>query len=251
MQNKKLFVFEGEKTEITIAENLIKNFEKEITGSFFSSEDIMCAYCTSIYPLHKEIENDKYLDMFGLLKEIEFNKKRLQNFTSDDFSEIYLFFDYDGHATNASDSKLSKIIAFFNEETNYGKVFISYPMVEALKHFSSCIDFKNLKVPAKENKKYKEIVSKEADKKYINFELYTKEIWVELIEIHLKKLNFIVNDCYSMPENNLISQCEIFSKQLKKYIEINSTVSVLSSFPVFLFDYNSKIIADLILKNKR
>ena len=54
--------------------------------------------------------------------------------------------------------------------------------------------------------------------------------------IHLKKVNFVVDDNYVVPIKN-IPQLKIFLKQLDKYINVDSTVAVLSAFPVFLFDY--------------
>jgi hypothetical protein len=235
MSSKKLFVFEGQNTELNITRNIAKKFSETFTD-VFSSDDVQCAYCTTIYDLYKKISEDEYLDMFMLLKEKEFNKEILKDFDREDFAEIYLFFDYDGHAPIASDKKLSEVIHLFNEETKFGKIFISYPMVEALKHFSSTIDFRKLKVNAKENIKYKKIANKDCDLKYIDFNQYNKEIWKELIGVHLKKMNFIVNDDFSLPKES-ISQSEIFDKQLEKYINIDSTIAILSAFPVFLFDY--------------
>lgn len=247
--SKKLFVFEGQNTEINIAKNLADKFSETFTD-IFASDDIKCAYCTTIYDLYNKILEDEYLDVFMLLKEKEFNKEILKGFNRTDFAEIYLFFDYDGHAPIATDNKLAQVINMFNEETEYGKIFISYPMVEALKHYSNTIDFKNLKVKAKENINYKKIANLNCNIKYRDFNQYNENTWRELIEIHLKKMNFIVNDNYSIPHNS-ITQHEIFVNQLEKYIKVDSTVAVLSAFPVFIFDYYGyKIINNLINPTK-
>jgi hypothetical protein len=50
------------------------------------------------------------------------------------------------------------------------------------------------------------------------------------------KMNFIVYDSFSFPDK-IIQQFIIFSMQLEKHIIPNSSVSVLSAFPVFLHDY--------------
>jgi hypothetical protein len=243
--SKKLFVFEGQNTEINITKNLASKFS-ETFSDIFTSDDVKCAYCTTIYDLYKKISEDEYLDMFMLLKEKEFNKETLKDFNRADFAEIYLFFDYDGHAPIAADDKFSEVITMFNEETEYGKIFISYPMVEVLKHHSDTIDFKNLKVKAKENINYKKIANLSCNIKYRDFNQYNAGIWKKLIEIHLKKMNFIVNNDFSIPNKN-ISQDEIFAKQLEKYINVDSTIAVLSAFPIFLFDYYGfKTIDDLI-----
>lgn len=229
MSNRILFVFEGEKTEKQITDNLTNYFLIENTI-------IQCAYCTDIYQLHREISEDEDLDTFVLLKEKPQNNRILSAYNRHDFAEIYMFFDYDGHAPIADDQKIKEVLELFNEETSSGKLFISYPMVEALKHYSDSIDFKYSKVKAKENIKYKNVVSEECNKQLIKLTEYSKEIWIQLVDLHLKKLNFIVKDNYSIPVDN-VSQSDIFLNQLEKYINVDATVAVLSSFPVFLFDY--------------
>lgn len=224
-----LFVFEGERTEDHITNSFVKHF-------FNDKVVITCAFCAEIYQLHKALSDDEDLDTFALLKEIPQNQRTLEEFDRDDFAEIYLFFDYDGHSTLASDDSLEEMLSIFNEETDRGKLFISYPMVESIKHYSNQIDFKYLKVKAKENIKYKNIVSKEADKIYLHFSKYSYEIWIELITIHLKKMNYLVLDNYIFPDENF-EQNVIFKNQRKKFIDIDSTISVLSGFPIFIFDY--------------
>jgi hypothetical protein len=147
-----------------------------------------------------------------------------------------MFFDYDGHDNLADDSKIDEALKFFNEETASGKLLISYPMVEALKHYSEETEFKLLKVKAKENIGYKAIVGENAKNGLIQINKYNKETWFRLLNLHGSKANFIVNGDFSLPKNQ-ISQEEIFLGQLEKYIKIDSTVAVLSSFPLFLFDY--------------
>ncbi|MBU0487255.1 MAG: hypothetical protein KKD31_04800 [Bacteroidetes bacterium] len=230
MPNRILFVFEGERTENQITDNLT-------TNNFFGNNTIIqCAYCTDIYQLHKEISNDEDLDTFSLLKEKPQNSHALSAYDRSDFAEIYLFFDYDGHANTATDEKIERVLTLFNEETSSGKIFISYPMVEALKHYSDSINFNKLKVKAKENIKYKNLVHFQCKKSLRDLTSYSKSTWIQLIELHLMKMNYIVNDDYSLPKSN-ISQNDIFLNQLEKYINVDCTVAVLSSFPIFLFDY--------------
>ena len=236
MSTKILFVFEGEKTEEQIVSNLQTFFVNENTT-------IKCVYGAEIYQIYKEIVADDDLDTFNLLKERNLkNEAILSSYDRDDFAEIYMFFDYDGHSTLADDGKLKELLEFFKEETDKGKLYISYPMVEALKHVSDYETFKDLTVECKENISYKNIVHNSCIKDLSNFTNYNLKTWKQLINSHLKKMNFIVNNSFIFP-NDLISQFIIFSKQSEKYININSTVAVLSAFPIFLHDYygNDKI----------
>ena len=244
MSNHILFVFEGEKTEKQITQNLKRFFINENTV-------LLSAFCADIYQLHKQISSDEDLDIFMLLKEKLQNSEVLSKYNRDDFAEIYLFFDYDGHATSANDEKIEEILHFFNEETSSGKLFISYPMVEALKHYSNKIDFKELKIKAKENIGYKQVVGRESQNELQHINKYTIDIWIQLIDLHLKKMNYITYNSYVLPKE-CISQKNIFAKQLENYINIDSTVAVLSSFPIFLFDYyGHNYISKLLSENSR
>jgi hypothetical protein len=93
--------------------------------------------------------------------------------------------------------------------------------------------------------RYKKIVGSECDSKYLQFSKYSKEIWKNIVENHLRKMNYIVNNQFDIPTDNY-SQSIIFKNQREKYINIDSTIAVLSCFPVFVFDYyGSKTIGIL------
>jgi len=229
MSSNILFIFEGPKTEKLISDNLTTFFVNENTV-------VTCAYCTTIYKMYSDILTDEFLDTFSLLKELEANKDALKDFKRSDFAQIYMFFDYDGHATNASDKKLLDLLAFFNEETEKGKLYISYPMVEALKHIEDLDTFKDLKVALKDLEHYKKIVSDNCLGCFKHFHLYNMDTWKIIIMLHLKKMNELVNNLYELP-NTIVDQLTIFNKQIEKHIGLDRTVFILASFPVFLHDY--------------
>ena len=239
MLSRILFIFEGPKLENNISASLVRYFVNDHTI-------ITCAYCTTIYKLYAAIEEDEDLDTFILLKEIDANKEKLKDYKRSDFSQIYMFFDYDGHVSNADDKKIEALLRFFNEETEKGKLYLSYPMAEAIKHIESFESFEELKVPCKKDIDYKKIVRQKGliDLKQIIH--YDERTWTLLIDCHLKKANKIVNNSFSYPLE-LIDQDTIFKNQLAKYISIDNTVGVLSGFPLFLHDYyGNELIKKLI-----
>ncbi len=171
------------------------------------------------------------------------NVDTLKSYKRNDFAEIYLFFDYDGHSDKADDNKLEQLLNFFNEETDKGKLYISYPMAESLKHIICHESFKDLNVKCKEKINYKELVSKKCLKYLQDFTRYTIDTWKQVIDTHLKKMNYIVCDLFEFP-HEITTQSTIFSKQIEKHISKETPmVAVLSAFPVFLHDYygNRKI----------
>lgn len=229
MPNNILFVFEGSKTEGSITDSLLKFFVNENTV-------VTCAYCNTVYGLHNAISSDEYLDTFNLLRDMEVNSAILHDFKRSDFAQIYMFFDYDGHASNAGDDKLSELLAFFSEETEQGKLYISYPMVEALRHIENFDTFGGLKVSCEGLSGYKKVVGERSLEKLKNLKLWDIVTWKTVIESHLNKMNMIVNDIFTFPEA-IVDQVTIFNHQIIKYKNKDNTVAVLSGFPVFIHDY--------------
>jgi tRNA nucleotidyltransferase/poly(A) polymerase len=236
-----LFIFEGEKTEKIIYENLIENgfLSKKEQGT---KQQIIRSYGHNIYQLYKKFDIDGQLDEdLDLTTLMKLENDSGEVITSSQVSETYLFFDYDSHCTNSSLTKLESMLKLFNDEFEYGKLFVSYPMVEALLDISEDSEFSTL--AEESNQEYKKLSRARCREELKHFNDYTKDIWHELIQIHSKKANFIVNDSYELPKA-FIDQIDIFNSQKSKYIETYNKVSVVSAFPLFLLDYYGISIFD-------
>jgi hypothetical protein len=249
-----LLVFEGEKTEPQILENLRKHFFKDEKNTV-----IHATFNTHIYTLWDEVRNDEYLDLLEIIRERnERNRTELANIKRDDVSQIFLFFDYDGHVKEASDETIKEMLAHFNDETENGKLYISYPMVEALKHLGNGADFKDTVVDAKDKivcqerqANYKQLVSNLTI--YQNLTVLSKNHWHHIILENTKKANFIVNEIWDKPEYDevitVLNQTNIFNHQLQKYIDSHKKVAVLSPFPLFIIEYFGELVLIELTEN--
>lgn len=225
-----LLVFEGQKTEPQIFNNLEKTFFADQTEII-----LQATYNTVIYRLWKQLAEDEDLDLIEVLKEISpENAKSLGDVERDEIDQIYLFFDYDGHASNAADDKLEEMLQHFDQETENGKLYVSYPMVESLKDLNDDTDFQHHFVAAKQNINYKKLVSDTSKYKHLNE--INRQSWHQIIFANVCKANLIVADEYLKPDV-LPSQDLIFDKQLSKYIKPDEKVAVLSAFPFFISEY--------------
>lgn len=251
MENKEktLFIFEGADTEDKFVEKLERNF-------LGREHAIKCVFDAEIYQLYRTMKDDSFsIDIVSLLKErTEKNAIALKDYNRNSFAYIYLFFDYDAHATQADDEKIREMLSFFKDETEEGMLYISYPMVEAIRHYRDMNSFQSLTVKCKgrncpylENCHEKELCLKEPHYKQLsatdcraqltNVNSYTESIWVELITAHLCKANYLVNDSFELP-SSLMSQNLIFEKQLEKHVNKRCPkVAVLSAFPLYALDY--------------
>jgi hypothetical protein len=229
-----LLVFEGERTEPRIFDNL-----KRTLFSNTENRILYATYNTNIYQLWNEIKQDDGLDLIEILRER--NLESLNGIIRKSVFDIYLFFDHDPHDPFASDDEIEKMLEYFDNETANGKLYISYPMVEALKHFENDLSnerFKDCIESISTLSNYKRKIGKFTC--FQDIRHLTKENWNYIILENIKKANHIVNSVYIKPEYsniNEFNQKNIFSNQLENYIRPYKSVAVLSGVPFFIVEY--------------
>ncbi len=253
--NITLFIVEGEK-DCQIINSLCKHYGID------DSQTRSIIYRSNIYQLfnvfQKELDkiNDDFadltfLDTYSILKEIatDENKSKLV-YDSTDIVEIYLFFDLDAHTNQAKKNEnkecISEMLALFNDAFDKGKLYISYPMVEAYKHpfgVDSLFPINNKILINNKPTKYKDFVDslcKDSNKELNNVNNITKELWDAVLLNHLIDCNDLIYNKLAIVKNynpDNFSQPIIYQKQLEKYIIPHQQVRVISPFVLFLLDY--------------
>lgn len=248
-----LFVFEGAEREPRVFRTLERLF-------FGQGERIVCSFGNNIYELYRQLQSfEGDGDLVSILRE---NKADLpEDVKTSDFSEIYLFFDYDFQNENLSleemNQRLREMLEVFDDETDNGKLYVSYPMVESLcytrelpdEHFveytvSRCECMKrHLKDIAREFSYYGsldfiELPAAEHHKPGKREYAKVKRNWVYLVKQHTVKANHMCTGQNGMPaEKEVITQARIFAAQCGKYLCDGEKIAVLNGFPLFLFDY--------------
>ena len=158
------------------------------------------------------------------------------------------------------------MLDFFNDESSdYGKLFINYPMVESIRYSKNPLpdnDYSSYTTQINLGKKFKEKANSESFYKnldFIAFRINLKNLslkipdekeriekirqnWEHLLKMNVQKANFICTGKNDFPENEEdISQDKIFKNQLEKYIAPKKEVAILNSFPLFLFESKDKL----------
>ena len=244
MSSKIAIVYEGEETESRLFENIEKNFfrDDKFTLVHFPAAE-------NIHMLAQRIKDDEYLNIIEVIR--EHNAKaaeKLNGYTRDDFEGVYLFFDLDPQDRgNYSEENLNMMLSVFDDETGNGKLYISYPMIEAirdLKLHDSCK--RRCVYDIRGGLHYKTVVGDM--KEFMHFQSYDFNKWQPIFQHAVKKANCIVfednlENCgklYTIPDRevfiNRISQKEIYWAQQRKFIS-NGKVAILSSVPLFLLEY--------------
>lgn len=262
-----LFVFEGDKREPRLFDAIKEIFlPKELSS-------IVCTYKCNIYHLYTWIKKYDFfgdstsVDTVSILNEILLRRgdTTLQDIPSSEISEIYLFFDYDFHHhdlenLDEDNAHIGELLDFFHDETENGKLYINYPMIESIRYTKELPDLayvsyvisrnscktRNFKSFAHEFSAYCSLdhlllsdnPQESTAKKQQRLGL-AKQNWLHLIKMNVSKANYIYNKKCDWPNSkSQIAQSTIFEAQLREYVcRDECQVAILNSLPIFLYDY--------------
>lgn len=237
MKNRNiLLIVEGETTEVEV-------FNK-IGTLFFDRKTklIFYPYKSNIYSLYQKIkEYDELTSTIEILKEIAPNKK-IRSILNINFPEIYLIFDFDPQEPAYSDRKIKELTSLFDNETEFGKLYINYPMMESLRdhnnfdlinYLSRYVVLENLS-----SDRYKDFIKKNGYKK--NLDKMTIRHFKKLSKLNITKTNYILNNKKEMPDFNdyyrISNQMLILDKQISQKNSKNE-IYVLNTCMMFIVDY--------------
>lgn len=246
MKNRKkhiAIVYEGEKTEKALLEKMQEVFFKDITETVIFSFPA----CGNIYMIWSELKKNEFeIDVIDVIRGMNVEtEKLLKGYSARDFSEVYLFFDYDAHNDNVpkvyrNKDIVNELLNAFHNETENGKLYISYPMIESMREISSGDEkYRSFYVSVDNLENYKQYVSEELE--FQNFHHLTRKQWEVACRASVKRARLIVNFKDKIPTYNYflkeLTQQKIYKAQLKNFILLNKMVGVVNSVPLFLLEY--------------
>ena len=146
---------------------------------------------------------------------------------------------YQTNLGKADDEDVMKqMLESFDNETENGKLYISYPMVEALRDYNpgTCGNRENCFVTIEEFGNYKNASSMRSFNPH--FKEYDFDIWKGIIDIFAMRVSclFGLSDTMEYEQySDEVTPYEIYTIE-EKEVE-NQKIFVLSAFPEFLIDY--------------
>lgn len=225
-----LIIVEGKVTEPRILGNESYGLLSLIDANY----DIV-VFSNPIYELYEAYKNDEYDDIVSYLR-LKKGLKIDKNILSKNyFSAVYLVFDFEPQDHKYSDNKIRDLLNIFDNETELGKLYINYPMVEAYYHLESLpdpnYDNRVIELVGLNGKKYKKLVNLSTclKKNYI-----TKSDLCYIIMHNYNKAKKIIKS-----KENVINYQYLLDKQLDIKNKENK-IYVLSTFPLITIDYNSE-----------
>lgn len=249
-----LFVFEGDEREPRLYRTLEKLYFPK------KNKNIICSFGNNIYDLYNELqEYDGDGDIVALMRERLANRGNatLSGIRNSDISEIYLFFDYDFQNSQLSldeiNRRVEEMLTLFDDETNNGKLYINYPMIESIRYTKelpddayagyivrreACKDFKRIAREFSAYDSLDHLLFKDGATPAKDKYLKVKDNWEYLRRMNVCKANLLTTGEFTMPrEKSDIDQLAIFSNQVMKYVKQNESVAILNSLPIFIYEY--------------
>ncbi len=258
-----LFVFEG-LDDNSVMNTLAALYPKAI------SEDVVCIFENNIHQLYSKMKSsdsdpDFTESILSVLKKMPkySNDSRIVDADEDTYAQTFLFFDYEpqhheeGEPVDLAElnKQIDEMLQFFDDETGNGKLYVSYPMVEALFYTKSLPDsnFCTYTVPLTSVKNFKNLTHEFMDYGSQDFLLYNvhelygskkdrrracvADNWRYVIFQNVAKANYICSGVNEIPQSKeSVCQDLIFHNQLTKYVD-HGCVAILSAYPMFLFEY--------------
>ena len=236
-------IVEGESYETKVVKGIQNVFFNNRLGKM--NYKILCLPAArNIYMLWNDIKEDGYIDIIELVRESsDVNRKILSGFHRDSFAEIYLFFDYDKHQDNLKtgvlgNDVLKEMLSTFDNETENGKLYISYPMAEAIRDFvpESCRTFTKSCYISRDEKQYKHLTG--TDNPMVHVKRYTSNRWATILDIFLCRLSCLLreNKRINITDCKQLTPFDVYSLQMD-HENIYDKYIILSAFPEFLMDY--------------
>lgn len=260
-------IYEGPKAEYNIFKKIKEVFFSKSSiveiSLNDSSEVVDAAYGGNIFDFYNSIAEDPDIDIIALIQErIQRNQSlaiKYAEFLKCDrnmFSEIYLFFDFEIHHTLNNDREnneikiqeeldkkikiLKSMLNIFSNETENGKLYLNYPMIESLRDIKKnnvccerCCESLN------DLANYKAIVHSSTHD-FSDYRKLGQIEWGYFARHALQKANCVVNNCYQVCTYDIfikqLTQVNIFDVQID-YCKNQRKVFILSSIPLFLLEY--------------
>ncbi len=249
-----LFVFEGDEREPRLYRTLERlYFPRE-------NDNIICSFGNNIYDLYNELmEYDDGGDIVSLMRErlADRDDSTLDGIRSSDISQIFLFFDYDFQNSQLPleeiNRRVKEMLTLFDDETDNGKLYINYPMIESIRYTKElpdeayvnyvvsreeCKDFKHLARDFSAYNSLDHILFKDGEtptkEKYIK----VKDNWQYLRQMNVCKANLLTTGHHAMPVSKSdINQLTVFVCQVAQFVVPYEQVSILNSFSIFIYEY--------------
>jgi len=194
-----LFILEGTKDEPKLFNSLFREMKKDDRQRCYFFRCNLHALANLLMP-----NADDDLDGIDLLMALKGreNSNEETEVLNHRYTDIFLVFDFELQEDRPAFEKICKMVAYFDDSTNNGKLYINYPMMQSYRHFAALPDpgFEYREAVANSAKRYKQLAEEEGKaipsglQSYNHIQLYAMAVH------HLKKREKVLGRPYELPD---------------------------------------------------
>ena len=249
---KVLFITEGPVDELHLFKSICKDLGMtESNRNFYSYKTSLHSFVRLLLPNNKTQLDD--IDLLLTLKSQESDAKQ-QRILSQSYTDVYIIFDLDPQDSNTNFAKLRRLMDFYTDSSNQGRLYINYPMMQSYKHLKSLPDheFESRDIKVGDISRYKYIVNQEALSELISTHNYNHIQLYEMAYHHLCKRGKILGRSVCITENynyDVADDLKIFDIQLQE-LNKNGRCYVLNTSILIYLEYSSKYFLNEIIRHK-
>lgn len=242
-----LFIVEGKNDEPRFIERLLLKCYPTSNFKIYSYEANLHMLASRLEKDYSNFEEDE-LDILLFLKSYETRQKEIFDLK---YTDVFLIFDFEPQHPDLHFDTIQKMIRYFSQSDERGKLFINYPMMQSYRHLKSLPDndFLQSRLFKQDFNHYKEIVSNESFNNDISTYDYT--IFVSLAFHHFVKLLSMQNQNKSIPtieDYDYLDYAKVFNIQYKNFR--NHFIWIVNTCILILVDYKPKAFFEKITKHK-
>ena len=248
--NKILFIVEGENDEVSFVRKLLAKYSGNMEYEVYPYKCTIHALAKVLYDDYPDFEENE-IDIQLVLKSKERDRKQ-RDLLSQKFRDVFLIFDFEPQHNYPHFDTVRRMLNYFNDSADHGKLYINYPMMQSYKHFAGLPDdtFAYRSVSIKECHNYKRIVGDQSN--YTDINSYNHVTFVSLMVHHMRKANYLLTGKYVLPSVkeylnwNLV---DIFDVQVGN-LDSKIPISVLNTCIFIPVDFAPKHFFDLVSRKK-
>ena len=234
----KIFIVEGVARDYRFIGEMTRCF---FTGKY-DAKVIRLPTEMNVYMLYSLLKDDDFeSDVIEVLRErSQVIDNELAGISRQQIDEVFLFFDFDAHQNNLpSDTNTEKVLkimlSVFDNETENGKLYISYPMIEALYDVVDleCRSNTDCFVQVKDFPEYKRL---SAERNSLPSRTLRIQEWKMILSIFGLRISCLFDKQIDYQDYSGIEPSIIYYRQMELYDQCGQCF-VLSALPEFLYDY--------------
>lgn len=240
MTDSALFIVEGSKAE--------PKFLRKLYGCYVGNDAEIVSYGTNVHVLIDSLfdgdELDEDLDIMNIIRELDPDS----DVPNRKFTDKYLVFDMDPHDSKFNPSRLRKMMMFFDDSADNGKLFVNYPMLESYRHLKCEWDpeYNGRMFRLEDMWDYKGAVNRESYPSIKQLNKHDRKLFDMLIHMNLEKAGNITrgHPIDSKEDYFGTGATEIYDAVMQE-LEVRKRIPVLNTSLFIPVDYNPDLIFDI------